>query len=298
LNNLPPWLSFDSGSGILSGTPIEASIHDLAVQVKDNEGNTDSKLFRLSVHSHDGLSLTTRVLPAPVQGKEYATQLEVSGGIPPYVFALRRGSSLPPGLELDISGALAGTPSRKGAYSFAVDAIDGNNLQGSTAYTMAILGAEALAPSHDDFTMKEYEGEKRIQLSFFLSRDFDDTKILSVEAFVTPDSYIASGSSTVTKGESGYKTELTLQIAEPALSDGDWSALLEKLTLDGIVVKFQDASGEEIRFEKPLLVNELKREEDPEDNNESTGGGGGCNAGWGTLVSAFALSIIFAARRQ
>jgi Synergist-CTERM protein sorting domain-containing protein len=283
----------------LSGTPAEAAIYDLTVRVKDGEENTDSKLLRLSVYPHDGLSVTTRVLPAAVYGKDYSAQLEVSGGIPPYVFTLRRGSSLPLGLELDTSGALAGTPSKKGTYSFVIDAIDGNNLQGSAAYTMTILGAEALAPSHDDFTVKEYESEKRILLEFSLSGDFDNAEILDVEALTSPDSTIAGSSSTVRKEQNGYRINLTLHVADYALNNGGWEALLEQLTLDGITVKFQDASGEEIRFEKGLLVRELKKEEEPAPvSDKKDSGGGGCNAGLGELLSLLALIPIFAARKQ
>ena len=299
VDKFPAWLSFDPDSGILSGTPVEAAIYDLTFRVKDGEENTDSKRLRLSVYPHDGLSVTTRVLPAAVYGKDYSAQLEVSGGIPPYVFTLRRGSSLPPGLALDTSGALAGTPSKKGTYSFVIDAMDGNNLQGSAAYTMTILGAEALAPSHDDFTVKEYESEKRILLEFSLSGDFDDAEILDVEALTSPDSTIAGSSSTVKREQNGYRINLTLHVAENALNNGDWKALLEQPTLDGITVKFQDASGEEMRFEKGLLVSELKKEEVPEPvSDKKDSGGGGCSAGWGELLSLLALIPIFAARKQ
>jgi hypothetical protein len=224
--------------------------------------------------------------------------LEASGGIPPYAFTLRRDSSLPPGLELNNTGTLAGTPSKKGAYSFIVDALDGNSLQGSTAYTMAILDATALAPSHEDFTMKEYESEKRIVLTFSLPRDFDGAEVVSVESLTSPDSFIAGSSSEITKENDGYKIKLALHAAEYAISNGgSWSEFLENLTLDGITVKFQDASGEEIRFEEPLLVKEMKKEEEPV-GDKGDSGGGGCNAGWGTLLSALALFLVLPARKQ
>jgi hypothetical protein len=127
---------------------------------------------------------------------------------------------------------------------------------------------------------------------------------LSVEALVSPDAYVSGSSSAITKGENGSKTELTLQIAESALNKSNWSELLEKLTLEGITVKFQDASGEEIRFEKALLVKDLKREEEPEldnpeDSNESgSGSGGGCNVGWGLLLPSLALIAVSRARKR
>jgi hypothetical protein len=172
--------------------------------------------------------------------------------------------------------------------------VDGNNLQGSASYTMVILDAEVLTPGNDDFTMKDYESEKQIQLSFFLPKDFDDAKILDVEALTSPDACIAGSSSTITKEQNEYRIKLTLRVSEYALSNGgNWSALLENLTLDGLVVKFQDASGEEIRFEEALLVKELKREEEPGNGNGNEGdSGGGCNAVWG--ASLFSLLLVAA----
>jgi hypothetical protein len=298
LENLPAWLSFDPNSGILSGTPTEAAIYDLTAQVQDAEESTDSQLLRLSVYPHDGLAMTTRILPVAIQGKDYSAQLEVSGGIPPYVLTLRRGSSLPPGLELN-SGTLAGIPSQEESYSFVIDAIDGNNLQGSAAYTMVILNAEALVPGHNDFTVKEYEDEKRILLNFSLPKDFDGTEVVNVKALTSPDSFIADSSSEITKESDGYRIKLTLQVAEYALNNKNWSALLDQLTLDGIVVKFQDASGEEMRFEEPLSVKEMKKEEEPKDDQNGRGsGGGGCSAGLGTSLLSLALIAILKMRKQ
>jgi hypothetical protein len=299
IESLPGWLQFDSPSGILSGVPTETAIHDLMVRVGDGEGTSESKLLRFSVYPHDGLTVTTRVLPAAVYSQEYSTHLESIGGIPPYFFTLRRETSLPPGLVLDSAGKISGTSTQKGVYVFTVDVIDGNGLQGGAVYTMAILDAEALAPSPDDFTTKGYESEKRILLKFSLPKDFDDATILDAEALTSPDSYIAGSRSAITKEQSGYKVELTLQVAEHALNNGgNWSALLEKLTIDGITVKFQDASGEEVRFETALSVKDMQKEKEPEGSNTSGSDSGGCNADWGmSLISLALVAVLKAIKR-
>jgi hypothetical protein len=49
IDDLPAWLQFDSSSGVLSGVPTEAAIHDITVRVKDNEGNTEFQILRLTV---------------------------------------------------------------------------------------------------------------------------------------------------------------------------------------------------------------------------------------------------------
>jgi hypothetical protein len=295
VEELPGWLSFDPTSGILSGTPAESAIHDLTVRIKDGEETSDSKLLRLSVYPHDGLTLNTRVLPAPIHGQGYSARLEASGGIPPYVFAPRRGVSLPPGLTLENTGTLSGTPSQKGIYSFVIDVLDGNGLQGSAAYTMVVLDTGTLNPGAGDLpTVREDEKSRQIFLNFTLPKDFNDAEILAVEPLVSPDAAVAGSASTVKKESSGiYKVELTLQVAEQALKSGEknWKALVNGLVFEGFIARFKDASGEATRFGKALPVKDMKREEE-----KSGGGGGGCNAA-GLSPAAF-LPLALRLRRK
>jgi hypothetical protein len=86
----------------------------------------------------------------------------------------------------------------------------------------------------------------------------------------------------VKKESSGvYRVDLTLQIAEQALKSGEknWKTLVNGLVFDGFVVRFEDASGEAIRFGKALPVKDMKREEE-----KSGGGGGGCSVPGSGLV--------------
>jgi hypothetical protein len=299
IEKLPTWLTFDPSSGILSGTPLESAIHDLMARVKDGDGATDSKLLRLSVYPHDGLLVTTRVLPAPIHGQKYSVQLEAfgGGGIPPYVFAPRRGASLPPGLTPDAAGTLSGTPAQKGIYSFVIDAMDGNGLQGSAAFTTVVVAEDVLISGAGDFTVREDEKEKRLHLTFRLPKDFNDAPVLAVEALTSPDLYIAGSSSALMKEENGgYRVELTLYAAEHALNTGgrSWATLMRELSFEGFVVCFRDASGEALRFGKAMPVRDMEKE-----NNGGNGkSGGGCSAlGWG--FSAFLpLTLCFRLKKK
>jgi hypothetical protein len=161
--------------------------------------------------------------------------------------------------------------------------MDGNSLQGSAIYTVVVVGKDALNPGGDDFTVKEYEGGKQIRLKFYLPKDFNEASILSIEALTSPDVYIVRPGSSVMKAENGaYKVELTLYATEQALNGGmSWEALMNTLALEGFVVRFQNASGEAIRFGKALPVREMKKENEGADGN----GDGGCNAlGFGLSV--------------
>ena len=263
----------------------------MTVRLQDRENAVDARLLRLSVYPHDGLLVTSRVLPAAILGEDYSFPLEAMGGIPPYFFALRGGAYLPPGLTLDRTGKLSGKAGEKGVFGFVVDAVDGNNLQGSASYTMAVLDADELSADSQGFTVREYESEKRIRLNFYLPESFSEAEVMAVNALVSPDAYVAGSGSSVTRGQNGeYETGLTLYASESALKGGvSWRELIDSVSLDGIVVRFADASGEEVRFAEAIPVREMKREEG--DKGDTGDDGGGCDAGFGAF--AFPGTIAF-----
>ncbi len=67
----------------------------------------------------------------------YAAVLTGSGGAGNYRFAVSSGT-LPTGLTLSSSGTLSGKPTVTGSFAFIVTVTDGNNVSGSTAYTITI----------------------------------------------------------------------------------------------------------------------------------------------------------------
>lgn len=69
-----------------------------------------------------------------------------TGGAAPYRFQLDSGSTLPPGISLNLNGTFAGTPSAAGQYRFSVCVVD---VGGNSACQPAIInvaGAQAVAP--------------------------------------------------------------------------------------------------------------------------------------------------------
>ena len=271
IQGLPEWLSLDSKTGIITGTPLSPAIHNFTVQLADSADATVTRELRLTVNEHDGLLIETRILDAAEYDKEYSVQLEASGGTPPYLFALRSGYDLPHGLSLSSTGLLSGKPSRRYSYDFVIDVMDGNKLKGSAVYTMVIVDGAILNPSGSDFKAKEYRDDKKIRIDFYLPKGYNDTEVLSVESLTSPASYITSSSSSVARqSNGGYKVELMMYVSEAVLNkDGmNWDALMKALYFDGFVVKFQNCSGETTRFTKGLLVKDLKGKSDD---------GGGCN---------------------
>lgn len=65
-----------------------------------------------------------QVLPAAIVGEPYAASVHVSGGDPPYAFALTGEGDFPGGLSLAPDGEVAGTPAQAGTFVFQVVAED------------------------------------------------------------------------------------------------------------------------------------------------------------------------------
>jgi hypothetical protein len=73
-----------------------------------------------------------------IKGFDYAVSFIVYGGKPPYTFSLKPGTSLPPGLHMDSSGKLTGTPTTAGDYPISVRAVDSVGCEGDLDYTFRV----------------------------------------------------------------------------------------------------------------------------------------------------------------
>jgi hypothetical protein len=69
------------------------------------------------------LEITTTELDDGVVGQFYAQILEATGGTPPYTWAVTFGDP-PPGLDLDASGVIHGTPTTAGTYNLVIAVTD------------------------------------------------------------------------------------------------------------------------------------------------------------------------------
>lgn len=84
------------------------------------------------------LAVNPSSLPNGSVGTAYSQTVTASGGTGPYTYAIVSGT-LPTGLSLNTSsGAITGTPSAGGSYSFTVQATDATANTGSRSYTVNI----------------------------------------------------------------------------------------------------------------------------------------------------------------
>lgn len=86
-------------------------------------------------------SLVGGTLPDAELNQAYVHSIadKVSGGVAPYGFALKSGSSLPPGLYLATDGTISGTPiGTVSKYSFSVVLTDANGMEDTAEYTLSV----------------------------------------------------------------------------------------------------------------------------------------------------------------
>ncbi len=120
--SLPPGLSL-TGSGVLSGTPTVPGVYPIMVEATDANFCTGRIGYILTVDPC--IEVTPATLPNGVVMTAYNATLTATGGTGPITFSVSSGST-PPGINLDPSGAITGSPTTEGTYLFTVTATDGS----------------------------------------------------------------------------------------------------------------------------------------------------------------------------
>ncbi len=70
-------------------------------------------------------------------GIPYQAQLSASGGLSPYWWTLTSGA-LPPGLSLSPGGAITGTPTADGTWTFTVEVVDQNGIAAQKTLALTV----------------------------------------------------------------------------------------------------------------------------------------------------------------
>ncbi|MFX3575933.1 putative Ig domain-containing protein [Ralstonia mannitolilytica] len=141
---MPTGLSFNTGTGVLSGTPITTGSVNFTVTATDHATGTGpystSGTYTLTTTAPT-ITVSPATLTAATVGVAYSQTATAGGGAAPYSYALTAGA-LPAGLTLNGStGAITGTPTAGGSSNFTVTATDANSYTGSRAYTLTVNAA-------------------------------------------------------------------------------------------------------------------------------------------------------------
>jgi len=104
----------------------------------------DGLLGILTAATPATVAITTSSLPNGKVGTSYSQILAATGGTPPYAnFTLATGS-LPPGLTLDSTGKISGTPTAvSGTFSFTVSLSDSTGAKGASSFQLTVQPAAA-----------------------------------------------------------------------------------------------------------------------------------------------------------
>jgi hypothetical protein len=140
---LPPGLSLNASTGVISGTPTTAGTYTFTTMVKDSRGNTDTATCTIVViNPAIDLQCGTCGNSKATAGTAYTSTLKVVGGNTPYTFSLASGSSLPPGLTLNATtGVISGTPTTAGTYTLTTKVVDKNGKTDTAVCTLVVLPA-------------------------------------------------------------------------------------------------------------------------------------------------------------
>jgi len=134
---LPNGLSFNTGTGAITGTPTTAGPFSFTVSAIDSDSNTGSRAYTVNIGGNN-LTVNPATLPNGAVSSAYSQNVTASGGTGSgQIFTISAGA-LPTGLSLSSGGAITGTLSAAGPYTFTVHVVDSGGNTGSGAYTVNI----------------------------------------------------------------------------------------------------------------------------------------------------------------
>ena len=145
--SLPPGLTLNASTGAVTGVPSTAGTFSFTVEVTDSSSPSQTatqEVTNLVIAVRTPLTLTCTFPGSPQVNVPYSASCTASGGVPPTSYSISAGS-LPPGLTLNPStGAISGTPTLYGPFSFTVEATDSGipPFTATQAVTLRVLPAK------------------------------------------------------------------------------------------------------------------------------------------------------------
>jgi hypothetical protein len=163
---IPDGLTFNSSNGTLSGVPTTTGAFTFNLTVTDSSPangaasiesarikgpaayTTSTKTYTVHVVAVTAFHITTASpLPNGTLNVAYpALALAATGGTAPYTWILANGN-WPPGISMDSSGNVSGTPTSSGTYSAIVQATDSTGLVATAAFSLTVSNPNAPAIS-------------------------------------------------------------------------------------------------------------------------------------------------------
>ena len=188
--SLPNGLSINTSTGVISGTPTTPGSYSFTIRASNAIG-TDDKLYTVTVGAAAATApvITTTSLGTVRQSIPYSITLAATGTAP-ITYSLVAGS-LPAGLTLNGStGAITGTPSALGAYSFTIRATNSAGYDDQTftgSVTSSVVTHRIFAADHPGTfsTMTDGDVNSWIAHEFYATADLSSThKVYGVRLWI------------------------------------------------------------------------------------------------------------------
>lgn len=113
-------------NGLITGRTKVSGNWNFTLQVSDSGRLPQTLSLPLTISIATPVVMGGSMLSSAVMGSKYSASMQASGGLLPYTWSLANGS-LPSGLSLDpATGAVTGTPTVPGAFSFSLAVTDGS----------------------------------------------------------------------------------------------------------------------------------------------------------------------------
>lgn len=148
---MPPGLSINSGTGLITGTidtgivtSGTSKVYAFTVRVTDALGRSATSSQSITVHKRVAHVAGP---PPPTHATRtiaVTTNVDVQYGLAAYTFAII-GGALPTGLSMNAAGSITGTPTVNGVYNYTVRVTDSLGATADQAYSMTVVDPVVIA---------------------------------------------------------------------------------------------------------------------------------------------------------
>lgn len=141
---LPAGLSFNTTTGVLSGTPTTVGSTTFTLQAVDSSDVpftvTSTITLKVNASSSNSSLQAVGTTPDGTVNVSYVSVLQASGGTSPYNWSITSGT-LPAGLNLSATGIISGTPTAAGTSTFTAQVKDAAGATATLNLTLKINAA-------------------------------------------------------------------------------------------------------------------------------------------------------------